>query len=163
MGFADKQKVKVDERIRTLVASSLEPGEAIREQFQAMTLFRFWPVFLGAFPIAFYLEYTGRGDLVPWLMGLSIGAYFVIKVRTYLLVLTDRRLLILLLRRMSAKRLERTDTYTRGDVSEASFSDGFLNGRLNLRTHDATFDLKIGVPFKDRARRLVDDLRAPKD
>lgn len=162
MGFGDKQKAKADERIRTLVETSLEPGEAIREQFQAMTPFRFWPVFLGAFPIAFYLEYTGRGDLVPWLMGLSIGAYFMIKVRTYLLVLTDRRLVILLLRRMSTKRVGQTDTYTRGEVSEASFSDGLLNGRLSLKTRDAPLELQIGSPFKDRARRLVDELGAPK-
>jgi hypothetical protein len=127
-----------------------------------MTRFRFWPVFLGAFPISFYLEYAGRGDVVPWLMGLSIGAYFVINVRTYLLVLTDRRLVMLLLRRMSAKRVERTDTYTRGDLSKASFSDGFVNGRLRLKARDTSFDLQIGAPFKDRARRLVDELTAPK-
>ena len=162
MGFADKQKAKADERIRTLVAPSLEPGEAIREQFQAMSPFGFWPVFLGAFPIAFYLEYTGRGDAVPWLIGLSIGALFMIKVRTFVLVLTDRRLVILLLRRMSTKKVERTESYSRGDITETSLRDGLLSGRLSLETPDAPLELQIGTPFKDRARRLVDELGAPK-
>ncbi len=158
MGFADNQKAKVDERIKALVGPSLEPGETVREQFQAMTRFRFWPVFLGAFPGAFYLEYTGRGDLVPYLLGVGIGVYFAIKVRTYLFVLTDKRLVVLLLKRMSAKKEERRKEYSREEITEVSFREGMLNGRLKLKASGTAFDLQIGVPFKNRARRLADQL-----
>lgn len=158
MGFADKQKAKVDERIKALVAPSLEPGEIIREQFQAMTRFRFWPLFIGAFPIGFYLEYTGRGALVPWLMGLSVGLYFAIKIRTYLFVLTDKRLVVLLLKRMSAKKIERQEAYAHDQLTDVAFKEGILNGRLKLKARDRSFDLQIGAPFKDRAKRLVKDL-----
>ena len=155
MGFADRQKAKVDERIKALVGPSLDPGETVQEQFQATTRFRFWPLFLGAFPVAFYLEYTGRGDLVPWLMGLSVGVYFAIKVRMYFLVLTDKRLVMVLLKRMSAKKIEQHEAYAHGEVTAASFSDGILNGRLKFKARGAPFDLQIGAPFKDRAHRLA--------
>ena len=158
MGLGDKQKGKVDERIAALVGPSLDPGETVREQFQAMTRFQFWPLFLGAFPGAFYLEYTGRGNIVPWLMGVSIGVYFAIRVRTYLFVLTDKRLLVLLLKRMSAKKVERREVYAHEEITDFTFTEGMLNGRLKLRASGTTFDLQVGRPFTDRAERLIQEL-----
>jgi hypothetical protein len=136
----------------------LENGEHVIEQFPGTSRYRIWPAALIAFPPAFFLELTGRGNLVPWLMGALMGGYIFMGLRLYYLVLTDRLVHAFALKRGSSTKVEQHDAYPVEEMT-ASYDQGILNGRLVLQMGDTKLNLQVGQAFKDRAARFVDPIR----
>lgn len=146
----ERQRAKADQRIRDAAAPRLEPGETVRTGFTALSRIVWLWLALPIFPVVFWLEYTGRGGPTPLVLGAWIGLVYMFVVRTHFVVLTDRRLLVLRLRRLSSKVVS-DEWEARG---ERSYRDGFLSGFLTL---DVGHKLSLQIPaaFKDRARSVA--------
>lgn len=158
MGFFDRQRAKNDARIRAACAGRLEPAEKIVTAFLAVSRIPWWP-FLLLFPVFFYFEYTGV-ERPWWAVGVACGLIVAFFVRHFFVVLTDRRLLVLHLRRMSSKHVESERGAPRA-AATATYREGMINGRLRLDVAGHTYDLQVGRPFRDRALALVAEATAP--
>ncbi len=154
MGMIDRQRETVDRRIAAACEERLPPGEVLEVGLQTTTRIPFFRAALVMFPVLFFLNYTGRDGFSPWLMGAWGGVMVAFFMRTYFIALTNRRLLLLRLRRMSTKHVEGVDAIDRDAVTEISFAEGMLNGKLRVAARDKVFLLVVPRPFRDRAREL---------
>ena len=148
MGFFDAQRAKNDRLIAAACEGRLESGEEIVTAFPAMRRIPWWPVVF-LFPVFFYFEYTGT-DLPPGSIGLTIGALFLVMLRSFFVVLTDRRLLVLHLRWMSTKNIASEKSIPLAETT-AQYHEGLLGGRLRLDAGETKYDLQVAKPFRDRA------------
>lgn len=159
MGFADTQRKRNDRRIDAALEGRLEPGEDVVTAFPAMTQGRAWIAILLLFPVLVYFAVTGN-RVPPGVTGGIIGILIVWTMRWHFVVLTDRRVLVLLLRRMSSKAVETEHAVARSAAS-GGIGDGFLNDKLTLQAGDRSYDLRIARLFRERAQTLASQLGRP--
>lgn len=155
MGFVETQRARNDRLIAAASEGLLEPGEAVATSFPATKRIPWWPVAL-LFPVFFYFELIGT-DLPPGTIGAIIAALFLVMLRSYFVVLTNRRVLVLHLRWMSSKNVDRSTATARPETT-ATYREGLLNGRLRLAAGTESYDLQVARPFRDRAQTAASEL-----
>jgi hypothetical protein len=147
----ERQRERADQRVREIAAPRLQPGETIGTVFTALTRVRWLLMALPLFPILYWMESSGAGDSTPWVTGAWFGTVYLVLVRFHYVVATDRRVLVLRLRRLSSKHV--TEDW------EASgppyYREGFLSGFLTLRVGERPLTLQVPATFRDRARALA--------
>ncbi len=152
----ERQRERADQRIRVLATPRLQPGETIRSSFNALTRVRWFVLALPLFPILFWMESTGR-DFGPWVAGAWFGLVYLVYVRFFYVVATDRRTLLLRLRRMSSKAV--TDEWeVRGTPV---YRDGIVSGFLTIDAGGNRLTLQVPAAFKERARELAREATEP--
>lgn len=85
------------------VQQLLQPGEEIVTSVYAQSIPRFWILGVQLFAVQMLLLREGL-ELKSWALGLGVGLYFVLTVRFFFIYLTDSRVIIVLLGRLSTKR-----------------------------------------------------------
>lgn len=153
----ERQRLRADQRVRAAMEPRLQQGETIRNAFSALTRVRWLVLALPLFPVLFWMESTGRGEYTAYATGAWFAIVYVAYVRFFYVVQTDRRNVVLRLRRMSSKvvsdewEVQGTPTYR----------DGFISGFLTLEAGGNRMTLQIPAAFKELAREMAGESKQP--
>ena len=115
-------------------------------------------LFAALFPVALVVNLTRYAGWTPVAMGVTIGIYVAVSLRTYFLTLTDHRLLVTKLARLSSKRVEAHRAIDRNEL-EVELRPRVLSDLMTIRSHAFTEKLQVPMPYRERAAELVTSLR----
>ena len=146
----ERQRQRALQRAQTAMEHRLQPGETIQSAFNALTRVRWFVLALPLFPILFWMQSTGRG-FTPIVTGTWFGVVYIVYVRFFYVVATDRRIVLLRLRRMSSKVV--TDEWDVQGTPE--YREGMISGFLTLDAGGNRMTLQVPAAFKDLARGIA--------
>ena len=155
MGIWERQLDKTDERAAGVTAPLLSGDEASELVLLGNTRVHWLLLGLAVFPIVFLLELNGYGGWNPLVIGFAFGAYFVCFVRSWLVVLTNRRVIVIRYKRMSTKRVDFVDAIERRSIREVNWRPRLVTGSLTLVTDEHRHQTDIPSAFTDRAEHFV--------
>ncbi len=154
----EQRREKIEKRAVAVAGPYLEPEERIEGSLFAIRRLRLLLYMLPLFPVLFVLGFTDRGSIGPWVVGAYTGILTVVFMRHYVVVSTNRRLLLLRLRRLSGKKVEETISLDPTAVG-AGLDRGIISWTLTLSTSETKYELQVsGTSQAAAARGIVDRL-----
>ena len=93
MRLRERQRQKMEQRMEDPVRQLLQPGEELRVKLYAQTPLEIWRVAIPGIAVSVFLATQGL-QVASWVLPVTLGIWVLLKIRSYFLFLTDRRLLV---------------------------------------------------------------------
>ena len=155
----ERQWQKAEARAAEVTAPLLAEGETSELVLLGNTRMRLLWAALAIFPVVFLLELNGYGGWNPLVLGFSFGAYVAAFVRGHLVVLTNRRVMVIRYKRLSTKRVDFVDVIEPTFLREVNWRPRLVNGSLTLVTDTRRYEIDTTSAFTERAEEFVKRLR----
>lgn len=160
MGFMEQRVAKTNERIMAAARDHLGSDEEVEAALVGTTRLPWLLLLVPIFVIGALLEFTGRGHLSAWATGAYVGIVAVFVMRFFYVLLTNRRLLVLKLRPLSNRKVDKAISAPPGAVA-AEVERKMINLRLRLRGPGLDEDLQVARLFATTAEEIAQRMRGP--
>ena len=162
MGFRERQRAKVIERMQAPIRTLLREDEEQRVALHVQTPLRLWPVMIPAIAISAALVVQGL-ELKSWVVPVSLGLYIALTLRYFFIVATERRILVIRLGSMSTKRWTFEGEIDLSNLESVVYEEKLLQDRLTIVAKTGKRRRYMVVSgWEDEAERLASTVNPPK-
>lgn len=149
----------MEQRMQAPLQALLQPGEQVRIRLHAQSVVRFWVIGIQIFVVELYLITKGM-ELKSWVLGVTIGIYVLLTLRSFFLFLTDRRLLVVRLAAHSTKKWSFEGEIDAAHIKSIAYQDKLLQDRLLIEpTEGKQKRFTVVRGWEEEARRLASPQR----